>query len=143
MVIIVGVVFSVIGIIVSINWLIKKYDCTEVTTGKVVDISKEVTTRNTDNYHGGIYNNVSQEISLYPIVEYTVRDNKYVKKLNTNSNMAFVGQEIEVHYNPQNPNKCYFGKNLTQIIFGVLFTIAGVAMIIVPLLIDPIIVKNL
>lgn len=143
MVIIFGGVFALIGIIVIFLGIKKQKVCTEVTVGKVIDISREVSHSNIDNpttneFQVGnfsISSRQTKQVDLYPIYEYEVDENKYIKKSNTTVNGAFVGQTVNIIYNPDNPSEFYVGKGgmKSQIILGIAFVIMGIIVIVTSL----------
>ncbi len=134
--VIIGLIFACIGALLAFLGIKKQQNCTEVTTGKIVDISREI--RDDTDYDsspsiviGSRY--TGREIALYPIYEYTVGENKVTAKSNESVNGAFIGQTVEIHYNPDKPNEFYVGKNgnITQIIGGLITAIVGIVLIFV------------
>lgn len=118
----IGIIFTCAGILVAILEIKKQLICTELTTGKVVDISREVR----DNTDTG------REIVLYPIYEYVVEGNTITAKYDRSVNGAFIGQTVDIHYNPDKPNEFYTGKlgNIIQIIGGIIFVVAGITVML-------------
>ena len=45
--------------------------------------------------------------------------------------MAFVGQNVELHYNPNNPQDIYTNKNIMPIITGGIFVIFGIVFTLI------------
>ena len=134
--IVVGLIFACVGILVTILGIKKQLVCTEVTTGKIVDISREIR-EDTDHDSspsiviGSRY--TGREIALYPIYEYTVGENKITAKSDKSVNGAFIGQTADIHYNPDRPNEFYVGnsENITQIIGGLIFVVVGIVIMFV------------
>ena len=121
--IVIGLIFAGAGMLVVILEMKKQINCTEVTTGKVIDISREV--RNDSD--------TGREIVLYPIYEYTVGENTITAKSDRSVNGAFIGQITDIHYNPYKPNEFYVGKlgNIIQILFGLIFVVVGISIMFV------------
>ena len=124
-----GLIVACVGMLVMVLAIKKQMNCTEVTTGKIVDISREIR-ENTNYDSSSITRQTGREIILYPIYEYTVRGNTITAKSDKSVNGAFIGQTVEIHYNPDKPNEFYVGKlgNIIQIIGGLIFVVAGIAI---------------
>ena len=138
MIIAAGIIFAIIGLVVLVMTVLKKSRCTAITTGKVVEISRELGVNS--QYNGNPINNMNQqyngfggqrEINLYPIFEYTIGENKYVKKSKSSSYRYHVGQDVTVHYNPENPDESYINGTFTSMIGGVIFMIIGIIIAVV------------
>ena len=115
--ILLGLVFLIVGIIVVILSVRQRKVCTGVTMATVVDVSGERNYHTNNDYnHNGFSFGTSGEVSLYPVYEYYVGENKYVRKSNSNKRAVFVGQTVQIHYNPNNPTEIYEGKNIMPII---------------------------
>jgi len=134
--IVVFLIFIAIGIFLIFYSIRKQQKCTEVVTGTVVDISREEHFDSSSNSRGSNssisidghsinFGNSNRNIRLYPIYEYTVGENTYVKRSSSSSSSAFIGQKVEIHYNPENPNDFYVGNNIIGIIVGVIFVVVG------------------
>lgn len=132
-----GIIFAIVGLVVFVLAFLKKSHCTAITTGKVVEISRELETNN--QYNGNFINHANQQyngfggqrqVNLYPIFEYTIGENKYVKKSKTSSYRYHVGQDVTVHYNPQNPDESYINGTYTSLIGGIIFMIIGIIVAI-------------
>lgn len=132
MFILVGLVIIIIGIGIIIANVLKKKRCTGVTSATIVDISRE---RNYDR--GQRYGNSGfsvgsrSNISLFPIYEYQIDGVTYTQKSNQSVRMAFVGQNVELHYNPNNPQDIYTNKNIMPIIMGGIFVIFGIVFTLI------------
>ena len=142
---IVGIVFLIVGIIMFITSRNKKLHCTNATTGKVIDIIKDVSKNYSTNGNGTNYTgpnirvgdfsvgvgNANYRTTFYPVIEYIVEGNKYIKRLNNGSSTPTygIGQEIEVHYNAENPNEYYVGTGMANSIAGIVFSVLGILFI--------------
>ena len=119
--VLVGFIFLIAGIIINNN--VKKIQtrCTEKTIGKVIDIVEWKS-----------YTEDGISHSWFPVFEYIVGD----RKLKRNSQYAGVsdkykvGQEINIYYNPENPQDCYIEgeerKMMWIIIVGIITIGAGI-----------------
>ena len=133
----VGIIFTIVGILAFVTGLLKKLHCTEITIGKVVDISRDLEINH--YYNGNSINNSNQydryrggrEINLYPIFEYTVGENTYVKKSSSSSNQYHIGQDVTIHYNPSNPDQYYVNGIYVSMIAGIIFGIVGIVIAII------------
>ena len=130
--IILGAIFAILGFVVIIVSARKIKVCTEITTAKVIDISRERSRNTNNNYNqSGISFGTNGEISLYPVYEYYVGENRFVQKSSSSKRAVFVGQTIEIHYNPNNPAEIYDGKNIMPIILGAIFVIVGIVVMVI------------
>ncbi|MCI8397446.1 MAG: DUF3592 domain-containing protein [Clostridia bacterium] len=120
--IIFGGIFALTGVIVFGQTMIERKKCSKVTTG----IVKEITTdENTEQ------NQKKKKVS-YTTIEYTVGEETYIQKSETGSTMNahYIGEKIEIHYDPQNPKKAYWGTNeFLSLVAGIVFTSVGVRII--------------
>ena len=93
-----GIVFLIAGIVMKNNSQKIRERCTQKTIGKVIDIAKI----EMDRY----------DYTWVPIFEYMVGERKFKKESRYGGvqNKYKIGQEIEVYYNPENPNDSYIGK---------------------------------
>ena len=132
MFILVGLVIIIIGIGIIIANVLKKKRCTGVTSATIVDISRE---RNYDRGQrygdSGFSVGSRSNISLFPIYEYQIDGITYTQKSNQSVRMAFVGQNVELHYNPNNPQDIYTNKNIMPIITGGIFVIFGIVFTLI------------
>lgn len=132
MFILVGLVIIIIGIGIIIANVLKKKRCTGVTSATIVDISRE---RNYDRGQrygdSGFSVGSRSNISLFPIYEYQIDGVTYTQKSNQSVRMAFVGQNVELHYNPNNPQDIYTNKNIMPIIMGGIFVIFGIVFTLI------------
>ena len=99
----------------------KRIKCKESTTGKVVDIVEKVKEKKGET-----------KVFLYPIFEYTVNGNTYTEQFNIGSgrkNFKYsIGNEVEIHYMPDEPQKYYVKGNMDTIIFGLMSIAFGILL---------------
>ena len=134
--IVIGLAFACAGVLLVFLGIKKQQSCTGTTTGKIVDISREIRENIDHDSSSSIVigsRHTGREIVLYPIYEYTVGENIITAKANESVNGAFIGQTVEIHYNPEKPNQFYVGRsgNITQIIGGFILGIIGIALMFV------------
>ena len=127
--ILIGAIFLVIGIVLILISLRKRKVCTEVTTAKVIDTQTSVNREKNYNSDGGYEINTS--VSITPIYEYYVNGNKYIGKANSNKSVVTIGQEVQIHYNPNKPQEFYEGKNIMPIICGGICTVIGIVFLLI------------
>lgn len=111
-------VFTLIGVgcLVSKNQFMKTAKSTEA---KIVDITIEQY-RSSRGKHNSDYD---------AWVEYYVDGEKYEQKLNEYSSSMYIGQNMEIFYDPENPNKIMRDSYVLEIVFisvGGLLVIVGV-----------------
>jgi len=65
---------------------------------------------------------------LYPVFEYNVLRNTYVKQLNSGSRSCkyTIGQEVEINYNDGKPDEYYVKGNFETIQGGLIIMIVGI-----------------
>lgn len=143
-----GIVITLIGILLIVTSKAKKSRCTSTTIAKVVDIDREKTQSLDSSGRDMQYenhthisignmninlarNNYNYNTIFYPIIEYQVGDKKYVKKSGSGSSSSTyaIGDETEIHYNPNDPNEFYMTEGGSGIMIGVVFTIVGIILI--------------
>ena len=127
-----GLIFFVSGVIVLKNRKKKEKNCTSKTHGKVIDILKHESKG--VNYY---------TYSWHPVFEYTIGNLKYVKEsLYGFSESKFaIGQDVEILFNPENYNEFYVATETLPKTLGRIFTIIGILLIVIAILI-PIILLN-
>ena len=134
--ILVGILIAIGGIFIIVSRQIKKSHCIELTKGKIIDIvrqkNREIATAGTRE----IDRNVTT--SFYPVYEYTVNGNTYVKRSSSGSSTPtfFIGQEVDIHYNPENANEYYANQNIAPIITGTGLTIVGVIIMVIGFILE-------
>ena len=116
-----GIFLLITGVLIVANRQIKKSHCTGVTKGKVTDIIRQ---KHRERDSEG---ETTISTSFYPVLEYTVGENTYVKKSSSGSSVStyFIGQEIEIHYNPEKPEEYYANQNIGPMIVGMGLSIVG------------------
>lgn len=99
----------------------KESTCTSVTHGKVTDIVKR---RSNKGY------------SLHPVFEYYVGGLTFVKESFYGSSQPkyAIGQDVKVHYNPDNYNEFYIDGDTLPKTLGKVFTAVGIAALLVAVL---------
>ncbi len=126
----IGGIFILFGIIFIGSSVYQKKKYTGVTTAKVVDISRE-SRNNINNYNNNGFS-IGGNVELYPIYEFEINGNKYTQKASSAVRGAFIGQTVQLHYNPENPSQFSVNNSNTfTIIGGVLAILAGVFAIII------------
>jgi len=112
-----GIFLFVLGIFSFHEIKKKKIKCTSKTYGKVIDIIKRrgSTAR---GYFTWIF---------YPVFEYNIGENKFVKEsLHGTSDLKYIiGQEVEVYYNTEDYNEYYIAGDTTQKTSSIFLTIIG------------------
>ena len=116
------ILFIIIGIALLLIAIRKRVLCTATTTGKVIDLSRETDTTYDRDYDRE-FSYPRRSVSIYPIFEYTVNNNKYVKKSSISSNNYYVGQDITIIYNPSNPNLYYIDGTFSDLLLSILFVV--------------------
>lgn len=126
----IGIIFFIIGIVILKKQKTREKNCTSKTHGKVVDILKHEN-RGLDNTY---------TYSWHPVFEYTIENLKYVKEsLYGFSESKFaIGQDVEIYFNPENYNEYYVAKETLPKTFGTVFTIVGIVLILIAILIPTI-----
>lgn len=126
-----GGIFLLVGVIVFAQTMMKRKKCSGVTTGVV----KEVTTdREVQRDSNGIHS----KVVFHTIVEYTVGEQNYIQRSSSGStaNAHYVGEQIEVHYDPENPIKSYWGtSDFLGLFTGIIFGLVGLGIMIVSIFI--------
>lgn len=104
-----GIFFAYVGGASFIAEILKRIKCKESTSGKVIDIVEKVKEKKRET-----------KIFLYPIFEYTVDGNTYTEQFNVGTgrrNFKYsIGDEVEIHYVPNEPQKYYVKGNIEGII---------------------------
>lgn len=123
----IGIIFFIIGIVILKKRKTKEKNCTSKTYGKVVDILKH---KNVDLNGGHTY-------SWHPVFEYTIENLKYIKEslYGSSSSKFAIGQNVEIHFNPQNYNEFYIAEETLPRTLGTIFTIVGIVLIVIAIFI--------
>lgn len=114
----VGAVFFIIGIVMLNKSNKKKINCTSSIYGKVTDI---VRNQSYDEYSS----------SWHPVFEYNIGELKFIKKYPYGSSKSKyeIGQEVEIHYNPEDYNEYYINGDTLPKTIATIFTIVGIGAI--------------
>ena len=115
-----GIACLVIGVIILISYINAQRTQTGVTTATIIRVDSEMQT-DSDGFDTRWY---------YPVVEYTVNEQKYEARLSeggtTNSLEYKEGQEVEIQYNPNNPEELSKKGSIGGLIGGIVFIAFGV-----------------
>ena len=121
---VIGAFLTYVGGFGFLTEIFKRIKCTEYTSGKVVDIYEHVKTKEG-----------RQKVYLYPIFEYVVNGNTYTEKFNVGTGKSkfkySVGEDVEIHYIPTNPQKYYVKGNTDGIIGNAIILIVGLVFLCV------------
>lgn len=122
-----GFTFSVIGICILRNRKKKEKNCTSKIYGKVKDVIRHQSYSSDGGYNS----------SWHPVYEYNVGELKFIKEsLYGSSQSKFaIGQDIEIYCNPENYNEYYVPEENLPNIIGKTFTIIGIVMIIIAIVV--------
>lgn len=125
---ILGIIFLCIGLGIKNNKKRKIANCSSSTKGKVIDIVKRF-------YGDGIHD--SAGYMYHPKIEYNVNEQEYVKISNfgTNPSKYEIGQEVEIHYNPDKCDMYYIEGDNTQKKLETIFTVVGSIVLIMAVLV--------
>lgn len=126
-VLIIGVVFIAVSIFAISSYQHLQKVCTGKVYGTVIDLVERRSTSTSNGHRRTSY-------SYAPVVQFMVNGREYTVESNTSTNPPShqVGDTIEVHYNPDNPEETYFEKDAVALILGVVFGVIGFALIIIP-----------
>lgn len=120
---IVGITLFIVGIGILHNRKRKILKCTSITKGKVEDLVRQ------QNYDSdGGYSS-----TWHPVFIYEIGELKYIKESNygTTQSKYAIGQEVEIHYNPEDPNEYYVtGDNMSKIVATILASVGMFAIIV-------------
>ena len=120
----IGIFFAYIGGASFLAEIFKRMKCKEHTSGKVVDIFEKVKTKKRET-----------KVFLYPIFEYIVDGNTYTEKFNVGSgrrNFKYnIGDEVEIHYIPNEPQKYYVKGNVEGLIGYIILLVCGLVLLFV------------
>lgn len=115
---VIGIFLAYVGGASLVAEIIKRIKCKEFTSGKVVDIIEKVKTKKNET-----------KVFFYPIFEYIVDGNTYTEKFDVGSgrrNFKYsIGDEVEIHYIPGEPEKYYVKGNIEGIIGYIIILVCG------------------
>lgn len=133
-----GVLFLGIGLgFNAYNSRLEK-KCTDKTTATVVDIKSQQTSRRKNGHH------TVETVTYAPVVEYTVDGKKFKKSSNiySSNNDNYIGEEIEIYYDPNDPQQVYIKDENASEIFVLVFSLIGGVFFIIGVAFAIFIVKN-
>ncbi len=122
-----GGIFLIIGVVVFAQTFQKRRRCNAVTAGVVKAVRTKRQTEDSGKDKKAIFRTT---------VEFSVGDKTYIKDAiyGSTMNAHYVGEKIDIHYNPEDPNQAYWGtSDFLGIFSGVLFGVVGLGLIIVSL----------
>ena len=119
----IGIIFSIIGIVMLKNRKSKEINCTSKVYGKVKDIVRH---QSYDSHGGYSY-------SWRPVFEYNIGELKFIKESSYGSSQSkyAIGQNVEIYYNPEDYNEYYVVGDTLPKTLGTIFTIVGIIAIII------------
>jgi len=125
--ILLGTIFLLIGIAMLSNRKKKEINCTSSTYGKVTDIVKHERYDSDGNHRS----------SWHPVFEYNIGDFKFIKEYPYGSSQSkyAIGQDVEIYYNPENYNEYYIAGDTFPKTLSIIFTIVGICIIIIDIVI--------
>ena len=112
----IGLVFLIIGLIFTGAEINKRSSC----SAKTVAVVSDIITQSDDD--GDTY---------APVLKFRDADGnvcEYTRKVFTGSCNYEVGDEVEIAFNPDNPQKVYIIGSVAELIFGIIF--AGVGAVV-------------
>lgn len=121
--VIVGIIFFIVGMILSSNAKRKFKVCTAITSAKVLKNVKERYSHNvSDPYY---------DYLIHPVFEYYVGEERFEREytIGTSKVKYQDGSSINILYNPNKPTMFYVEGDKTQSILGKVFKIAGIVCI--------------
>lgn len=122
---IIAMILGVLMVIGSIGFLIWSFVSTqdyEKTTATVISIEYDPTV---------IQDNDSITEDYKVTMEYTVNGQKYTTEFNTNEGAYTVGQQVELNFDPQNPNSTTYGEMSLPVLIVICAVIALIGAVIV------------
>ena len=119
----IGIIFSIIGIVMLKNRKNKEIKCTSKVYGKVKDIVRH---QSYDSDGGYSY-------SWHPVFEYNIGELKFIKESSYGSSQSkyAIGQNVEIFYNPEDYNEYYVAGDTLPKTLGTIFTVVGIIAIII------------
>lgn len=122
----IGIVFTVVGIVCSIADRCKQLRCTEKTNGVILEIEQETT------YDGGTMTTTL----WYPVYQYYIDDIYFEKTSDVgfSKKIFHKGQAVEIYYNPNDYNELYVEAAKTKKTYA-LYVLIGLLCITVAVVI--------
>lgn len=114
---ILGIVFFIVGMVITKKINKREKNCTEKTHGTVINLVK----------HKSYDKDVGPRYSWHPVFEYEIRNMKYMKEYKYGSDKPKyeIGQSVELYYNPEDYNDFYIKGDTLPKTLGLIFTILG------------------
>ena len=127
-----GAISFIVGICVLLNYKKKKREAIQTTYGVVTGVTSM----------NGIGDNMMYD--YYPTIDFYIGNERITvkSKFPVSNNKYKVGQKVLVHYNPNNPTEFYIDNNTNQKIFGIVYTIVGIAILVFILLTTMVVNKS-
>lgn len=129
-IILIGLAIVLIGF-----WFYKRQQnlksvCTMQTAGKVISIERRVEFNTETDSNGNTRK--SKSVTYYPVFQYIVNGKSIEKKstVGTSRPRFTEGQDINISFNPNNPEQFYVAEDKAAERFGIYFMIFGVAVLI-------------
>lgn len=119
-----GAVLGFIALALLGSFIKTRLVCSETVEACVVDINEVERTTKSKKTH-------KTEVYYYPVYEYVIDGNTFVKKSSSGSNYVkyVIGDKVNIRYNPDNPNE-FDDSRFAYLIMGSLFMTGSVLMII-------------
>lgn len=123
---IIGVAFLIVTFFAFSSYRHNQKVCTGRVYGTVVDLVEHTYTSTSNGHRRTGY-------TYAPVVQYMANGREYTVESRTSSNPPAyaVGDMVEVHYNPDNPEESFFDKDSLVVVLGVVFGAVGVAMCVI------------
>lgn len=74
-------------------------------------------------------NRRDEPTTYYPVIKYNIAGKEYIKQITSMSGQYKVGQNVKIIYNEENPNEVKLKISPVWLIFGIIFTAAGIYLI--------------
>lgn len=117
---IIGIIFLMVAVGVSVSTERRKKDCTELISAKIVEVERSDT----------VSMDGLRTVSWYPVYEYWVDGQRVRKRSHVGSAREdfYVGQTVQVYVNPQNINLFYCPDEKTELVRNIF---AGVGVLLI------------
>ncbi len=137
---ILGIIFFIIGFcacVAGFGFLSSHRDFmdnAETTTAEITDIKSEYYYTKNNNRNNNNSKRNKRKVRYHVMIEYTVDGQLYERPLNEYNSDMYVGQEIEIYYNPDKPSEIGTGTDIGTIVcfsIGLPFLATGAVFIII------------